>query len=85
MARYRIEIKKSAIKELEIISSRDLSRIMERIESLADDPRSEGSKKLSGEEKYRIRQGNYCILYLIEDDLFVVYAVKVAHRKGVYR
>lgn len=85
MARYKIEIKKSAIKELETLPSRDLRRIMERIESLADDPRPEGSKKLSGEEKYRIRQGNYRILYLIEDDLFVVYAVKVAHRKGVYR
>ena len=85
MARYRIEIKKSAIKELEIIPSRDLSRIMERIESLAGDPRPAGSKKLSGEEKYRIRQGNYRILYLIEDDLLIVYVVKAAHRKDVYR
>jgi mRNA interferase RelE/StbE len=81
VARYRIEIKKSAIKELEIIPSRDLSRIMERIESLAGDPMPAGSKKLSGEEKYRIRQGNYRILYLIEDDLLIVYVVKVAHRK----
>ena len=78
MARYKIEIKKSAVKELEGIPARDLSRIMERIESLSDDPRPEGSKKLSGEEKYRIRQGNYRILYLIEDDLLVVYLVKVA-------
>lgn len=85
MARYRIEIKKSAIKELESIPSRDLSRIMERIESLVDDPRPEGSQKLSGEEKYRIRQGNYPILYAIEDDLLIVYVVKVAHRKDVYR
>lgn len=84
MARYRIEIKKSAIKELESILTRDLGRIMERIESLADDPRPEGSKKLSGEEKYRIRQGSYRILYAIEDDLLVVYVVKVAHRKDVY-
>jgi mRNA interferase RelE/StbE len=84
VVRYRIEIKKSAIKELEIIPSRDLSRIMERIESLAGDPRPAGSKKLSGEEKYRIRQGNYRILYLIEDDLLIVYVVKVAHRKDAY-
>jgi mRNA interferase RelE/StbE len=84
VAKYRIEIKKSAIKELEIIPSRDLSRIMERIESLAGDPRPAGSKKLSGEEKYRIRQGNYRILYLIEDDLLIVYVVKVAHRKDAY-
>ena len=85
MARYRIEIKKSAIKELESIPSRDLSRIMERIESLVDDPRPEESQKLSGEDKYRIRQGNYPILYAIEDDLLIVYVVKVAHRKDVYR
>ena len=85
MARYRIEIKKSAIKELESIPARDLGRIMERIESLADDPRPEGSKKLSGEEKYRMRQGRYRILYGIEEDLLVVYVVKVAHRKDVYR
>ena len=85
MARYRIEIKKSAIKELETIPSRDLGRIMEKIESLADDPRPEGSKKLSGEEKYRMRQGRYRILYGIEEDLLVVYVVKVAHRKDVYR
>lgn len=85
MAKYRIEIKKSVIKELESIPTRDLSRIMERIESLADDPRPEGSKKLSGEEKYRMRQGNYHILYAIEDDLLFIYVVKVAHRKDVYR
>ena len=85
MARYKLEIKKSAVKELEAIPARDLSRIIERIESLADDPRPEGSCKLSGEEKYRIRQGNYRILYAIEDDLLVVYVVKVAHRKDIYR
>ncbi|MBE9536514.1 MAG: type II toxin-antitoxin system RelE/ParE family toxin [Proteobacteria bacterium] len=85
MARFRIEIKKSAIKELETIPSIDLKKVMKRIESLAEDPRPHGSKKLSGEEKYRIRQGNYRILYLIEDDLLIVYVVKVAHRKNVYR
>jgi len=85
VARYRIEIKKSAIKELGIIPSRDLARIMERIGSLADDPRPQDSRKLSGEEKYRVRKGNYRILYLIEDDLLIVCVVKVAHRKDVYR
>jgi mRNA interferase RelE/StbE len=85
VARYRIGIKKSAIKELESIPTRDLGRIMERTESLAYDPRPEGSKKLSGEEKYRIRQGSYRILYAIEDDLLIVYVVKVAHRKDVYK
>ncbi len=85
MARFRIEIKKSAIKELESIPSGDLKKVMKRIETLADDPRPQGSKKLSGEEKYRLRQGNYRILYLIEDDLLIVYVVKVAHGKNAYR
>ena len=85
MARYRIEVKKSVIKELEAIPRKDLSRIIEKVQSLADNPRPEGSKKLSAEEKYRIRQGNYRILYTIEDDLLAVYIVKVAHRKDAYR
>ena len=85
MARFNIRIKKSAVKELEAIPRKDLSRIMDRIGSLADEPRPEGSKKLSGEEKYRIRQGQYRILYAIEDDILVVYVVKVAHRKDACR
>lgn len=85
MAKFRIEIKKSAVKELEAIPPKDLLRIMDKIGSLADDPRPEGSKKLSGEEKHRIRQGNYRILYIIEEDALIVYVVKVAHRKDVYR
>ena len=85
MARYKIKIKKSALKELENIPSKDLRRIIEKIESLADDPRPEGSKKLSREEKYRIRQGNYRILYTIKDDILIIYVVKVAHRKDAYR
>ncbi len=85
MAKYRIEIKKSAVKELETIPSKNLSRITDKIQSLADNPRPRGSVKLSGEEKYRIRLGRYPVLYSIEDDLLIVYVVKVAHRKEVYR
>ena len=85
MARYKVVIKRSAIKELEAIPKKELSRIMERIGTLAEDPRPEGSRKLSGEEKYRIRQGNYRILYAVEDDILTVYVVKAAHRKDVYR
>jgi mRNA interferase RelE/StbE len=85
MARYRIEIKKSAVKELSQIPKKDLVKIVKNINSLADNPRPKGSKKLSREEKYRIRYGNYRILYLIEDDVLVVYVIKVAHRKEIYR
>jgi mRNA interferase RelE/StbE len=85
MAKYKIEIKKTAIKELNNLPPSDLKKILQRIQSLADDPRPPGCKKLSGEEKYRIRSGNYRILYMIEDDVLVIYIVKIAHRRDVYR
>ena len=85
MARYSIEIKKSAVKELSQIPKKDLVKIVKKINFLADNPRPEGSKKLSREDKYRIRYGNYRILYLIKDDLLVIYVIKVAHRKDIYR
>jgi mRNA interferase RelE/StbE len=86
VAAYRIFIKPSAAKELEAIGNRkDRRRIVARIQSLADDPRPPGCQKLSGAEKYRIRQGSYRIVYAIKDDRLVVLVVKVGHRKKVYR
>ncbi len=85
MARYRIEVKKSAVKELSQIPKKDLVKIVKKINCLADNPRPKGSKKLSREDKYRIRYGNYRIMYLIKDDLLVIYVIKVAHRKDIYR
>ncbi len=85
MARYRIEVKKSAVKELSQIPKKDLVKIVKKINSLADNPRPKGSKKLSREEKYRMRYGKYRILYLIKDNLLVIYVIKVAHRKDIYR
>jgi mRNA interferase RelE/StbE len=86
VARYSIRIKKTARKELEAINTKvDRVRIVKRIQSLADDPRPNGSLKLSGRERYRIRQGRYRILYTIEDTVLTVYVIKVGHRKNVYR
>lgn len=86
MARYKLRIKKSAAKELEAISRKvDRQRIVARIEALADDPRPAGCMKLSGSERYRIRQGPYRIVYAIEDEQLVVYVVKIGDRKNVYR
>ena len=85
MGRYRIELKKSIQKDFESIPRKDLQRIIQAIRSLADDPRPPQSKKLSGLEQYRLRQGNYRILYSIEDDLLVVFVVAVGHRKEIYR
>ena len=80
-----IRIKKSARKELEAVASKaDRLRIIHRIESLADDPRPVGSRKLSGRERYRIRQGQYRILYTIENDVLIIQVVKIGHRKDVY-
>jgi len=76
VARYSIRIKKSARKELEAINTKaDGLRVVKRIQSLADDPRPRGSRKLSGRERYRIRQGNFRILYTIEDAVLTVYVI----------
>lgn len=86
MAKYKLRIKKSAAKELEAIPRKaDRKRVISRIEALADDPRPPGCKKLSGSERYRVRQGAYRIVYSIEDDQLLVYVVKVGDRKDVYR
>ena len=86
MARYSLRIKKSAIKELRAVATKaDRRRIIKRIQSLADDPRPRGSQKLSGNERYRVRQGRYRILYWIEDRELIVYVIKIGDRKNVYR
>jgi len=86
VANYKLRIKKSAVKELETISRKsDRQRIAARIESLAENPRPPGCKKLSGSDRYRIRQGDFRIVYSVEDDELVVYVVKIGDRKSVYR
>ena len=86
MARYRLFIKPSAVKEIEAIpTKKDRRRVVERIRSLGGDPRPPGCQKLSGADKYRIRQGRYRILYAIRDSRLIVAVVRVAHRKDVYR
>lgn len=84
MVNYKIEIKKSAAKEIEKLPKILLRRILNKIQSLGSEPRPSGCKKLTADEKYRVRVGNYRILYSIEDDKLVVYIVKVRHRKKVY-
>lgn len=85
MGNYRVEIKRSAGKELERLPARDKRRMISRIRGLASDPRPPGANKLSGEEKYRIRQGDYRILYQIHDEIITVVVVRIAHRREVYR
>jgi mRNA interferase RelE/StbE len=84
--RYKVSIKRSAVKEIEAIpQKKERQRIIRCIGQLADQPRPPGSKKLSGHNKYRIRQGNYRIIYGIEDKELTIVVVVVGKRKDVYR
>ena len=85
MAVYKIQFKVSIRKDLDSIPKHDLQRILERIGSLADNPRPAGCEKLSGQERYRVRQGNYRIIYSVHDFELTVLVVKVGHRGQVYR
>ncbi|HOC59356.1 MAG TPA: type II toxin-antitoxin system RelE/ParE family toxin [Smithellaceae bacterium] len=85
MGEYKIFLKESIEKDLRSIPQKDLKKILLRIEMLAKDPRPPGHEKLSSQEKYRIRQGMYRIIYSIQDQELTVWVVKVGHRKDVYR
>lgn len=86
MARSRLLIKPLAVKDLEAMPlKQDRQRVVERIGKLAEDPRPSGSEKISGQDKYRVRQGRYRILYVIDDQDLIVQVVKVGYRKDVYR
>ncbi|MDD3953067.1 MAG: type II toxin-antitoxin system RelE/ParE family toxin [Lentisphaeria bacterium] len=85
MGEYKIFFKKSVEKDLRSIPKKDLKKILTRIEALAQEPRPQGYEKLSGQEKYRIRQSTYRIIYSIQDQELTVWVVKVGHRKDVYR
>jgi mRNA interferase RelE/StbE len=85
MAKYRITIKQSAAKELEDIPTKDLRRIIKRIQSLASNPRPYGCQKISAQNCYRIRQGNYRVIYIIDDRAWLADIIKIGHRREVYR
>jgi mRNA interferase RelE/StbE len=85
MEKYRIFLRKSAADELGRIPKKDLLRIVERIRSLEQNPRSHGREKLSVLERYRVRQGDYRIVYAVDDDEKTVDVVKIGHRSEVYK
>ena len=85
MAAYKLFFKKSVQKDLSAIPKRDLKKILSRIKALAEEPRPAGCEKLTGRERYRLRQGRYRILYSIQDDELTVWVVKIGHRKDIYR
>lgn len=85
MASYELLFKKSVAKDLRGIPNKDVGRILKRIEALRDDPRGEGCVKLSAQERYRVRQGTYRIVYEIQENELIVMVVKVGHRSAVYK
>lgn len=78
-------MQRSAQKEIANLPDGVRRKVIERVGALAGDPRPHGSQKLSGEEKYRVRQGGYRIVYTIADAIVTVTIVRVAHRSEVYR
>ena len=85
MAVYKIFFRQSVLKDLAKIPKRELQRIIKRIEKLAHNPRSQGCEKISGQDRFRIRQGNYRIIYSIQDDELTIWIVKIGHRRDIYR
>jgi mRNA interferase RelE/StbE len=85
MAKYSLVFKKSVAKDLRNIPKKDVKRILNCVVHLCTDPRAEGCIKLSGQERYRVRQGAYRIIYEIQETDLIVMVVKIAHRSVVYK
>lgn len=86
MAFYKIEWRESAIKELRRLEKNTITRILEKTAALERDPLPVNCRKLQGSDHtYRIRIGDYRVVYTVENDVLVIEIVRVAHRKDVYR
>ncbi len=82
---YKVKILRSAIKQLEVLPPKDYLAIKSKIIKLAKNPRPRGCEKLKGRSGYRIRQGNYRIIYDIQEEVLTVRVIRIGHRKDVYR
>ena len=85
MAGYKVYFRESVEKDFRTIPKRDVSKILQRIKLLASEPRPAGCEKLTGQERYRLRQGRYRVVYSIQDIELTVWIVKIGHRKDIYR
>ena len=85
MVKYSLEIKPSAQKELDALGDRLFTRIDRKIMAVADNPRPAGCKKLKGyKDQWRIRVGDWRVVYIISDATKVVSVTRIAHRREVY-
>lgn len=86
MANYKIEISSSAEKTLKKIPKKDILKVVQTIQQLAIDPHPQGSRKLQGEENvYRVRQGNYRVIYEVQNKKLLILVLKIGHRKDIYK
>jgi mRNA interferase RelE/StbE len=85
MAAYNIYFRESVEKDFNFIPKKDIRKILRCIQALGENPRPSGCEKLTGQERYRLRQGRYRIVYTIQDEALTIWVVKVGHRKDVYR
>jgi mRNA interferase RelE/StbE len=85
MGKYKVFLRRSAADELGRIPKKDLVRLIERVGSLANEPRPQGCEKLSALDRYRVRQGDYRVVYAIDDREKTVDIVKIGHRSDVYK
>jgi mRNA interferase RelE/StbE len=84
MANYEVRFRRKVTKELRALPEQEQIRILKKVRRLAVDPRPPGAIKLSGQERYRIRQGDYRIICEIFDDKVIVVIVRVRHRREAY-
>ncbi|MDR3676520.1 MAG: type II toxin-antitoxin system RelE/ParE family toxin [Acidobacteriota bacterium] len=85
MSSYSVEVKPSARKELEALPDKLLARVLKKMESLRDSPRPAGCKKLKAyEDQWRVRVGDWRILYIIDDAAKLISITRIAHRREVY-
>jgi mRNA interferase RelE/StbE len=83
--RYQLNYESAAVKAIERLSRPMQQRVLKRLESLAENPRGPGTLKLTGQDAYRARVGDYRIIYTIQDDRLIVLVIDVGHRGDVYR
>jgi len=82
---WQVILQRPAEKELDALEASVHKRIVARLLALEDNPRPSGVKKLQGQESYRLRVGDYRILYTIDDKSKKIFIMAVGHRREVYR